>query len=87
MPNKRRWLCWRWFVTDTKACGRALQAACDAAWSEFQESLNEHYVPLRSAVRGLAALDALQSLAMVSSNQGCEHTCPADHVLRSLVVP
>ena len=44
--------------------------ACDAAWIEFQESLNEHYVPLRSAVRGLAALDALQSLALVSSNPG-----------------
>ena len=47
-----------------------VQVACDAAWIEFQESLNEHYVPLRSAVRGLAALDALQSLALVSSNSG-----------------
>jgi hypothetical protein len=47
-----------------------VQVACDAAWIEFQESLNEHYVPLRGAVRGLAALDALQSLALVSSNPG-----------------
>jgi DNA mismatch repair ATPase MutS len=50
-----------------------VQAACDTAWLEFQGSLNEHYVPLRSAVRSLAALDALQSLALVSSNQGYAH--------------
>lgn len=47
-----------------------LQAAADEAYTEFLGSFSSLYMPFRSAASALAALDALQSLALVSGNSG-----------------
>lgn len=47
-----------------------LQANADTAYQEFLGSFAELYMPFRSASSAIAALDALQSLALVSLNAG-----------------
>ncbi|KAK9814927.1 hypothetical protein WJX73_002195 [Symbiochloris irregularis] len=47
-----------------------LQAAAKAAWAAFLSEFASLYLPFRSAVQALAALDALHSLAMVAQSHG-----------------
>lgn len=45
-----------------------LQAAAEAAYSEFLGSISSLYRPFRSAASALAALDVLQSFGLVAQN-------------------
>lgn len=47
-----------------------LQAAAKAAWHAFLTDFAALYLPFRSAVQALAALDALHSLAVVAQGSG-----------------
>lgn len=47
-----------------------LQAAADEAYSEFLGSIASLYRPFRAAASALAALDVLQSFALVAQNAG-----------------
>jgi hypothetical protein len=48
-----------------------LQAQAEKDYHTFLSSFASLYMPFRSAVSALAALDALQSLALISHNSGC----------------
>ena len=52
-------------------CRETLQAAAKQAWQAFLSDFAALYVPFKAAVQALAALDALCSLAVVSSGDGC----------------
>lgn len=47
-----------------------LQASADTAYSELLGAISDLYRPFRSAASALAALDALQSFALVAHNAG-----------------
>ena len=47
-----------------------LQAAADEAYSEFLGGIASLYRPFRAAASALAALDVLQSFALVAQNAG-----------------
>lgn len=47
-----------------------LQAAAETAYLEFLGSISSLYRPFRSAASALAALDVLQSFALVAQNEG-----------------
>ena len=49
----------------------ALQAAAKEAWQAFLSDFAALYMPFKSAVQAVAALDSLCSLAVVSSGDGC----------------
>ena len=44
--------------------------AANEAWAQFLRAVGTHYAPLAAAVRSLAALDALLSLAAVAATEG-----------------
>lgn len=46
-------------------------AACEEAWRALQAVCGTHYVVLRRAVKALAQLDALLSMAHVAQQEGC----------------
>lgn len=50
-------------------------AACEEAWRGLQTDCGAHYVVLRQAVKALAQLDALLSMALVAQQQGCVAMC------------
>lgn len=45
-------------------------AACEDAWGTYLGQLGAHYAPLRAAVRALATLDCLLSLASLANSPG-----------------
>ena len=47
-----------------------LQVQAEKDYTGFLASFKTQYTPFRSAVSALAALDVLQSLALVSNNEG-----------------
>ena len=52
-----------------------LQAAAKQAWQDFLTDFAGLYAPFKAAVQAVAALDALNSLAIVAAGEGCAPCC------------